>query len=176
MVKQEAFTSIISCYVNGLIKRNWLHPFNIDTENLIKAGCKQIDLLRIKDVVSSSKEGLEIIYEVNKVPVVLFEVRKFTQGVDAARRAKAETVETFSGSLRGDLSKNNSQRCNHTSGSSLPENVGNSSRVTRVNGVGFCGVRTAVSGVAWLAVECVTAVEVGAEGVFATKAVTAAVS
>nr|GLL37247.1 uncharacterized protein LOC109180941 [Ipomoea trifida] len=176
MVKQEAFTSIISCYVNGLIKRNWLHPFNIDTENLIKAGCKQIDLLRIKNVVSSSKEGLEIIYEVNKVPAVLFEVRKFTQGVDAARRAKAESTSLFELRPRKLLAileaffEPELRHIEHIVGScgdflGIAEGGSVKEQFTAM---------TAVSGVAWLAVECVTAVEVGAEGVFATKAVTAA--
>nr|GMC89249.1 hypothetical protein C2845_PM13G11350 [Ipomoea batatas] len=60
--------------------------------NLVKASSEEIDLLRIKDVVRSSEEGLKIIDEILKVPTVLFEVRQFTQGVDAARGAKAKST------------------------------------------------------------------------------------
>nr|GMC57848.1 hypothetical protein Iba_chr02aCG9580 [Ipomoea batatas] len=73
-------------------------------------------------------------------------------------------------------SSSRATRCNHTSGSSLLEIVGNSRRVTQVDGVGYGGDKTTVSGVARLATECVTVVEVEAEWSFATKAFTTVVS
>nr|GMC60306.1 hypothetical protein Iba_chr02bCG9570 [Ipomoea batatas] len=118
------------------LRRTSVKSQNPTKRNLVKTSCEEIDLLRIKDIVSSSGEGLEIIHEVLKVHTILFE------------------------------------RCNHTSGSFLLEIVGNSRRVTRVDEVGSGGDKTTVSGVARLATECVTVVEVEAEWSFATKAFT----